>query len=255
LTSEEITILRSAEEATYTDRYIPKIVRVGGISTLGSTEKIIHGELSTQKPMQIKMKDIGLGLRTRVAEQQTVGEIGKMRIGQMQEGKYESEQAQKLSSRLAFDVKQDVGVSTKQEQVQLQRQAQRQVQLQAQTTEQKIRFTTPREVITKKKIRVIPPYIPKEELGGGRRSKKEGKRRLKFTSKPSKQDKGLLADWLSVTQSQARYGTATHPKLTAGTWEEARQSGYMKVPTEELKRGGIRRNIFGNKRGNKNVFK
>ena len=48
-------------------------------------------------------------------------------------------------------------------------------------------------------------------------------------------DKGLLSDLLSVTRSQARYGVATHPKLSKETWKEGAKTLYSHVPTKELK--------------------
>ncbi len=57
-------------------------------------------------------------------------------------------------------------------------------------------------------------------------------KRLKIAKRKSK--KTLLADLLSVTVSQAKFGKATHPKVTKSLWKRAQKSFYLNIPTKEL---------------------
>lgn len=80
---------------------------------------------------------------------------------------------------------------------------------------------------------------------------------IKKTTKGRK--KGLPADLLSVTQSQARYGESTQPRLTKKVWSESEKTLFKRTPTEELMKGGKTKadNLIGNKKikgGKKNVY-
>lgn len=75
-------------------------------------------------------------------------------------------------------------------------------------------------------------------------TKKRGKKSLLLKKK--KGEKGLLSDLLSVTRSQALYGTATHPRLTKKVWAESEKSLFKTVPTVELRKKGRQfRNLVG----------
>jgi len=75
--------------------------------------------------------------------------------------------------------------------------------------------------------------------------------------------KSLLADIISVMESQIWFGRATHPKPTKRIWKMAEKTLFMKVPTKELMRmkrkpemlGPMRRsgglNLFGSKKKSK----
>ena len=81
-----------------------------------------------------------------------------------------------------------------------------------------------------------PPKIidntPKQRIKRRIKTKTRSKPRV---MKKGEGDKGLLADLLSVTRSQARYGVATHPKLSKETWKEGAKTLYSRVLTKELK--------------------
>jgi hypothetical protein len=109
-----------------------------------------------------------------------------------------------------------------------------------------------------------PPILglkKKEEEDYIKRPERKRKER-EFFGKKKKGEKGLLADILSVTESQARYGKATQPKLTKGLWREAEKKLYLRVPTEEMmgksERPIFTGNIFSkknnNNKGGKNVY-
>jgi len=53
--------------------------------------------------------------------------------------------------------------------------------------------------------------------------------------------KAFLSDPFSVMESRAKYGKATSPELTELEWKKAKKSGFMKVPTLEMKGLKIRR--------------
>ena len=122
-----------------------------------------------------------------------------------------------------------------------------------------ITVTTPQKPIIKTgggKLRIRPP-VPREKK---REPVKTSKRFVKprrqedLISRPTKRKrKGLLADILSVTQSQARYGTATQPRLTKKLWEEAEKKLFMRVPTKELLGDDKKKEkkYFGKKKGGK----
>jgi len=48
--------------------------------------------------------------------------------------------------------------------------------------------------------------------------------------------KSLLADLLSVTESHAWFGKATHPKPTKSIWKLGERTLFMRLPTRELMR-------------------
>ena len=78
----------------------------------------------------------------------------------------------------------------------------------------------------------IPWYqdvTPKKKKRTVRRIKKE-----KRISDVDVFDKGLLSDIVSVTKTQARYGVATHPRLTEDIWKRGEESLFARVPTLEL---------------------
>jgi hypothetical protein len=102
------------------------------------------------------------------------------------------------------------------------------------------------------------PRRPKQEDDEDKYFKpvKRQKELIKSTSR--RRAKGLMADLLSVTQSQARYGKSTQPKLTTKLWKESEKSLFKRVPTQELMKGGRTKadNLIGNKKkgGKKNVY-
>jgi hypothetical protein len=83
----------------------------------------------------------------------------------------------------------------------------------------------------------IPILIPRKRRTGqdeedvvfGKKKKK------KAVSKTRPGRKEILADIVSVMRSQARYGKATHPKMSKKVYEEAARTGFRHVPTLELK--------------------
>jgi len=60
-------------------------------------------------------------------------------------------------------------------------------------------------------------------------------------TRKGKGKKSLYSDLLSVTVSQARFGKATHPKLTKKVWKQAKQQNYIDVPTVELSKKSNRK--------------
>jgi len=89
-------------------------------------------------------------------------------------------------------------------------------------------ITTPKPITPK-------PVLPFDEKERAKRKiTKKIKRRPRILT-TGEGDKGLLSDLLSVTRSQARYGTATHPKLTKKVWKEGEKTLYMHVPTVEMR--------------------
>jgi len=90
-------------------------------------------------------------------------------------------------------------------------------------------LTTPKPVTPKP---VLPFDDDKQRVK--RKISKKIKRRPRILS-TGEGDKGLLSDLLSVTRSQARYGTATHPRLTKKVWKEGEKTLYMHVPTAEMR--------------------
>jgi len=159
------------------------------------------------------------------------------------------------------------GTRTDQGQAQVQQQQQQQQQKQAQKLglrqSQKLNLISETITVTPT-ISVnptIPPPVPvplkfpdqKEQLIK-RKTRKKAKTRPPKIAK-GEADKGLLSDLLSVTRSQAKFGVATHPKLTKKTWKEGAKTLYMKVPTKELKREKKKKKKKPNLLGrNKNVF-
>lgn len=83
----------------------------------------------------------------------------------------------------------------------------------------------------------IPILIPRKRRTGqdeedvvfGKKKKK------KAVSKTRPGRKEILADIVSVMRSQARYGKATHPKMSKKVYEEAARTGFRHVPTLEMK--------------------
>lgn len=110
-------------------------------------------------------------------------------------------------------------------------------------------------------IRIRPPRLFRRKKDEDEEKKyyKPVKRQRDLLKKSHKtRTKGLTADILSVTQSQARYGKATQPRLTKQLWEESEKTLFKRVPTEELLKGGRTKadNLLGNKNkgGKKNVY-
>ena len=92
---------------------------------------------------------------------------------------------------------------------------------------------------------IIPPFPKKkkkdeeeERLFG----EKEEKEFFKKTTKRRK--RGLPPDLLSVTQSQARYGKATAPKVTEKLFKESSKKLFLRTPTVELMKETKRRRII-----------
>ena len=136
------------------------------------------------------------------------------------------------------------GVSNIQEISQMQSQKLSQASLTSQklklaqkTALEEITVTTPVTVTTPPPPKIVtpkPPYLPDDKDEKIRR--KAQKQRL--TKKPKimkgEQDKGLLSDLLSVTVSHARFGKATHPKVTKTLRKKGAKRLYSRVPTKEL---------------------
>lgn len=102
------------------------------------------------------------------------------------------------------------------------------------------------------------PRRPKQEDEEEKYFKPVKRQRELIKSTSRRRAKGLMADLLSVTQSQARYGKSTQPKLTTKLWKESEKSLFKRVPTQELMKGGRTKadNLIGNKKkgGKKNVY-
>jgi hypothetical protein len=82
----------------------------------------------------------------------------------------------------------------------------------------------------------IPILIPrKRRTGQEEEDVVFGKKKKKAVSKTRPGRKEILADIVSVMRSQARYGKATHPKMSKKVYEEAARTGFRHVPTLELK--------------------
>jgi len=79
-----------------------------------------------------------------------------------------------------------------------------------------------------------PPFALPGEEEKAKRIKRIKKRKGKGFSDTDRFDKGLLSDIVSVTQSQARYGIATHPKATKELWELGKKRMFVRVPTKEM---------------------
>ena len=111
-------------------------------------------------------------------------------------------------------------------------------------------------------IHIRPPRLFRRKKDDEEEKKyyKPVKRQRDLLKKSHKtRTKGLTADILSVTQSQARYGKSTQPRLTKQLWEESEKTLFKRVPTEELLKGGRTKadNLIGgknNKGGKKNVY-
>lgn len=132
--------------------------------------------------------------------------------------------------------KQDIGLAQKQK-LGLETIQKQKLKLAQKTDLIDVTVTTPVTVTTTIPAPVMPkpPFLPDDRDTLIRKKAKK----KKLTKKPKimevgEKDKGLLSDLLSVTVSQARYGTATHPKLTKKIWKAGEKSLYMHVPTKEL---------------------
>lgn len=82
------------------------------------------------------------------------------------------------------------------------------------------------------------PPLPRK--GAGAYIKKTGRtkaRPIPSVHMKTSFKKTLMADLLSVTISQARYGKATHPVSTRGAWARAEKSFFLDIPTVELSKG------------------
>lgn len=83
------------------------------------------------------------------------------------------------------------------------------------------------------------PFLPR--LGGPGEGGPTGGLRMPTIGSISpgrKRRKGLLADLLSVAQSQLFFGKATHPKATTKEFRMAEESFYLRVPTLEMRGRG-----------------
>jgi hypothetical protein len=87
-----------------------------------------------------------------------------------------------------------------------------------------------------------PPSIP--GIIPFRRRKKDeeveeklfGKKKKKKVAAPEGHaKKEIMADIVSVMRSQARFGKATHPKMSKKVYEEAARTGFRHIPTLEMK--------------------
>ena len=85
------------------------------------------------------------------------------------------------------------------------------------------------------------PFIPKPIFISKREGDKEeemlfGKKKKKKVSDRTRPGrKEILADIVSVMRSQARYGKATHPKMSKKVYEEAAKTGFRHIPTLEMR--------------------
>lgn len=240
LTEQEVKILSEAEEGAYVQRRdvfpAPRL----GYATATKQDYKIRYDIKTDTAQKLERKEIeDLGL--------------KLEGGQKEETK------QKLGYMPGIKQLQKQEVS----QVQVIKPAQKQIQrLRQEQVSEKALKIKPREIIKeeplqiKKRIRrILIPDI-KEDQPAFMKAKK---RKRAITEVPKikigEKDKGLRADWLSVTQSHARFGKATQPVLTKRVWGEAAKTGFMRVPTAEMRVGGNKRNVFGNrKKGGRNVY-
>lgn len=96
------------------------------------------------------------------------------------------------------------------------------------------------------------PLLGKPTKTKPKKKKKVVKKKTKPKFIIEKMHKGLLADLGSVTRSHARFGTATHPKVTKKLWKLGAKSSYVKVPTLELMKA--KKKTKKKKRGKKDVL-
>jgi hypothetical protein len=117
----------------------------------------------------------------------------------------------------------------------------------------------PTPIITPITPHIRIPYLPGKPKKEETKSLYEKQKKQRFFSKTKKkQKKGLPPDLLSVTQSHARHGTATQPKLTKELFRQSEKTLFMRTPTKELQTEGKNKglNLLGNKNkkgGKKNV--
>jgi len=90
------------------------------------------------------------------------------------------------------------------------------------------------------------PIIPR--LIGGDNKKAEDELFIKKPRKgrdlltyKGKRRKGLPPDILSITQSQAMYGTATAPEETEKLFSTSAKNMFLRTPTKEIMKGGLKR--------------
>jgi hypothetical protein len=81
------------------------------------------------------------------------------------------------------------------------------------------------------KIPKLPPSED-EELGRKQKPKKRSVRTAR--QKSGESDIGVYSDILSVTRSQARYGKATHPRVSRRLWKIGEKTSFLRVPTMEM---------------------
>jgi len=88
----------------------------------------------------------------------------------------------------------------------------------------------------------ITPIIPRLEPEiPTKKPKKKKKKPRKHLFKGMELEKGLLADILSVHETQVMGGTGYQPKPTKKLWKLGERSMFMNVPTEEMLKKGITR--------------
>ena len=80
----------------------------------------------------------------------------------------------------------------------------------------------------------LPPLPKRGGAGYIQKSKVAKARPIPSVHMKTSFKKTLLADLLSVTISQAKYGKATHPVVTRGMWKKAEKSLFLNIPTVEM---------------------
>lgn len=135
-----------------------------------------------------------------------------------------------------------------QENIQGMRQEQRQMQGQRYMTELLSKTKTSEKEKTKKPRPLIGDTDEEDLLGKKSKRYKKGK----TSGGLAMGEKGIMADLLSATQSQARYGKATQPEPTPGLFEASEKTLFIRVPTKELM-GKPERSLFGSQNNNKNM--
>jgi len=154
------------------------------------------------KPTEREGEELGMG--TELGTETNIGQAIKQELGSISESKLEQELA------LAYDT----------------------------LTIGKTAFVTPK--IPGIQIPRIPRKPKKEEEPEYFKKQKKGRELYRKTTRPGRR-RGLLPDIYSATTSQALYGKATPQRLTSKLWKEAEKTLFMKVPTAELIKKGVKR--------------
>ena len=225
---------------------IPLVPLSANVSLLSPTTKTYEKRDTIIRPRM----DILSITKTSTEEQTDLGRRMGFGLGEINLEDITEEQENLGATDVIYDVGTDLGME--QERALLSGLKLKQAQMLK--TAQKFQLVTTTVTVPSTPI-ISPPVSPPFIIGKrdsdkiGRRFKKPKKRR-KIKSDSKMFDKGLLADMLSVTKSQARYGVATHPRLTKKIWKIGESTAFTRVPTVEL----MREKKSKNKRRNKNVL-